>query len=56
VPAAVVTAIVVPAVLTGGWAEVITIIVAVIASFKMSMMKVFFLGWVMIIALRSIGL
>lgn len=56
VPAAVVTAIVVPAVLTGGWAEIITVIIAVIASLRLSMMKVFFMGWVLIIALRAIGL
>lgn len=56
VPAAVVTAIVVPAVLTGGWAEVITIIIAIIASLKLSMMQVFFIGWVFIVGLRAIGL
>lgn len=56
VPAAVVTAIVVPAVISGGWAEIITIIVATLASLRLSMMQVFFLGWISIIALRAIGL
>ena len=46
----------IPAVLTGGWAEIITVVIAVVASLRLSMMKVFFMGWVLIIALRSIGL
>lgn len=56
VPAAVVTAIVVPAIMTGGWAEIITIALAGLASLRFSMIPVFFMGWVLIVALRWTGL
>lgn len=56
VPAAVLTSIVVPAVMTGGWAEIITVIFCVIASFRLSIMLLFALGWALIVALRFVGL
>lgn len=56
VPIAVITAIVIPALVSGGWAEIITLIMAGLASLRMSLMQVFFLGWASIFLLRWIGL
>lgn len=56
VPIAVITAIVIPALVTGGWAEIITLLIAGFASLRISLLSVFVLGWVSIFLLRSIGL
>lgn len=56
VPIAVITAIVIPALVTGGWAEIITLLIAGLASLRISLLSVFVLGWVSIFLLRAIGL
>lgn len=56
VPIAVITAIVIPALVTGGWAEGITLLIAGLASLRMSLLQVFGLGWMSIVVLRWLGL
>lgn len=56
VPIAVITAIVIPALVTGGWAEIITLLIAGLASLRISLLQVFGLGWLSIFALRWLGL
>jgi uncharacterized membrane protein len=56
VPIAVITAIVIPSLVTGGWAETITLLIAGLASLRFSLLQVFFIGWVSIVFLRALGL
>lgn len=56
VPIAVITAIVIPALVTGGWAEIITLLIAGLASLRISLLQVFGLGWLSIFVLRWLGL
>lgn len=56
VPTAVITAIVIPSLVTGGWAEIITLLIAGLASLRMSLLQVFLLGWLSIFVLRALGL
>lgn len=56
VPAAVLTSIVVPAILTGGWAEIITVFACILLSFRLSLMPMFTIGWALIAGLRYLGL
>ena len=56
VPAAVITAIVIPPALTGGPAELVAIIVAGLATLRFSALPVLLIGLATLIALRGIGL
>ena len=56
VPAAVLTTLVAPAVVTNGTAEVLTIAVCLIIGFRVPLMGVFAIGWALIVALRTVGL
>jgi Predicted membrane protein len=56
VPAAVITTLVAPALVSHGPAEVITLVICLIAGFRLPMMGMFVLGWVVIVALRAAGL
>lgn len=54
VPAAVLTTLVAPAAAYGGPAEALTIVVAAAAAFYLPMMGVFAIGWIAILAFRSL--
>lgn len=56
VPTAVLTALVVPAVVTGGWAELITISACILMSFRLPLIQMFIIGWALIAGLRYMGL
>jgi len=56
VPAAVLATLVVPAALSQGLAEFFTILVAILLSMRLSLLPMFILGAITIVALRYIGL
>lgn len=56
VPAAVITTLVAPALVTHGPAEIITLAVCLVAGFRIPMMAMFVLGWILIVGLRTAGL
>lgn len=56
VPAAVITTLVAPALVSHGPAEVITLVICLIAGLYLPMMGMFVLGWIVIAALRAAGL
>nr|WP_097106480.1 AzlD family protein [Hoeflea halophila] len=56
VPAAVLTTLVAPAAVTGGPAEALTLALCVVIGFRLPMMAMFCIGWVLIVGLRSAGL
>lgn len=56
VPAAVLTTLVAPAAVTGGPAEALTLALCLVIGFRLPMMAMFCVGWVLIIALRAAGL
>jgi uncharacterized membrane protein len=55
VPAAVLTTIVAPAALTGGWAETLTLLIAGLAALRLPLLGMVALGWAVIVLLRQIG-
>lgn len=56
VPAAVLTTLVAPAAVTGGPAEALTLAVCLVIGFRLPMMAMFCIGWVLIVGLRTAGL
>ncbi|WP_340161443.1 AzlD family protein [uncultured Hoeflea sp.] len=56
VPAAVLTTLVAPAAVTGGPAEALTLAICLVIGFRLPMMAMFCIGWVLIVALRAAGL
>lgn len=56
VPAAVLTTLVAPAAVTGGPAEALTLAICLVIGFRLPMMAMFCIGWVLIVALRATGL
>ena len=56
VPAAVLTTLVAPAAVTGGPAEALTLATCLVIGFRLPMMAMFCIGWVLIVALRAAGL
>ena len=56
VPAAVITTLVAPVAVSQGWAEAITIVIALIAGLRLPFLVMFAIGWVAIVALRAAGL
>ncbi|AKH99615.1 putative membrane protein [Hoeflea sp. IMCC20628] len=56
VPAAVLTTLVVPAAVFQGTAETLTLLVCLVIGLRLPMMGMFFIGWAVIVALRTVGL
>lgn len=56
VPAAVLTALVAPAAVSNGSAEVLTLAACLIIGLRVPMMTMFAIGWALIVALRTAGL
>lgn len=52
VPAAVLTTLVAPVVVSEGPAEILTLAIAVVAAYRLPFLVVFAIGWVTIVALR----
>ncbi len=56
VPAAVLATLVAPAAVSSGPAEALTLAICLVIGFKVPMMAMFCIGWVLIVALRTAGL
>lgn len=56
VPAAVLATLVAPAAVSSGPAEAITLAVCLVIGFRLPMMAMFCIGWVLIVSLRTAGL
>lgn len=56
VPAAVLATLVAPAAVSSGPAEALTLAICLVVGFRVPMMAMFCIGWVLIVALRSVGL
>lgn len=56
VPAAVLATLVAPAAVSSGPAEAITLAVCLVIGFRLPMMAMFCVGWVLIVSLRTVGL
>lgn len=54
VPAAVLTTLVAPAALTQGWAELLALVVAGLASLRLPMLGAFAVGWVAVVLFRQV--
>ncbi|WP_339759833.1 AzlD family protein [uncultured Hoeflea sp.] len=56
VPAAVLTTLVAPAAVSGGPAEALTLAICLVIGFRLPMMAMFCIGWVLIVTLRATGI
>ncbi|MCY0095992.1 AzlD family protein [Hoeflea ulvae] len=56
VPAAVLTTLVAPSVVSNGPAEALTLLICLLIGLRLPMMGMFAIGWVVIVALRATGI